>query len=155
MYLEDTKGMRGMFKRLRLSRNWLLVAVVLSLLALAPMGLVTGNDPYFQTITAPAVTLLQSNLLSNLARPNWDYPGEFMLAANLTSVANYFCFVLKQINPSGTKTQNYKVIGSASRLYLVSLVIRLFYLFYLKTGTNADADPQAGKVYNMRRVAAL
>lgn len=141
MRLEDTKGMRVRVKRLRFRRIGLLIIIILALASLAPMELASEIHSYFQVITAPADVLLQSNLFVDLTRPNFDYPGEFMLAANLNPVANYFGFAIKQLNQSVAKSLSCKVIGTILRLHLVSLVILLFYIFYLNSGTTADADP--------------
>jgi hypothetical protein len=144
-----------LLQRLRLCRIGLLIVIVLGLLSLAPMELLTEINSYFQIITVPADTLLQSNLFVDLTRPNFDYPGEFMLAANLAPNANYFGFVLKQVNQKVAKSQNCKVIGATLRLHIVSLVILLFYIFYLNSRTAADADPLAGKWFKNRKVEAL
>jgi hypothetical protein len=144
-----------LLQRLRLCRPGLLIVTALSLLLLAPMELLTELDSYLQIIATPADTLFQSNLLVDLTRPNLNYPGELMLAAKLAPVANYFSFVLKQVNLSIVKFQSCKVMGIILRLHLGSLVILLFYIFYLNSRTATDADSLAGKRFNIRKAEAF
>jgi len=122
------------------------VAVLLSLCALAPLELVADINSYFQTTTAPVGTILQSQFKLNLARQNFDYPGDFLLAANLVPVANYFCDVLKQVNLNGVKTKDFKVIGKSPQLHLASTAILMFYIFYRNSRTTSEEDPLWGGI---------
>jgi hypothetical protein len=131
--------------KLRFCRMWLLIVVMAGLATLTPLELLTEYHSYLQTGTASAMTLFQADPHYNLARPHWAYPSEFMLAVNWAPVANYFCFGLKLLNLNGVKAKNLKVIGNVRRLHLVSLVILLFYIFYLNSRTTADGDPGVKK----------
>jgi hypothetical protein len=133
--------------KLRICRTVLFVAVILSLLTLAPLSLVVDTS-YSQISVTFLGAILKQNLRTNpAARPNFDYPGELMLAANLVPVANYFCFALKQVLFNGGKTKDYKVIGSSLRLYLVKAVIFMFYIFYRNSRTGSEEDSRLCERY--------
>ncbi|MGD9154193.1 MAG: hypothetical protein PVG90_01640 [Bacillota bacterium] len=132
-------------QRLRFCRIWLLIVVMVGLVTLEPLESLGEHQSDFQISTVAALRLSQSDRHYNPDRPHWDYPDEFMLAANWTAVANYSCFGLKPFNLNGVKAKNSKVLGKARRLHLVSLVILLFYIFYLNSRTTAEADPLGKK----------
>ncbi|HEY8463124.1 MAG TPA: hypothetical protein VIM29_03755 [Bacillota bacterium] len=122
-------------------RRLLLIAVIFGLFALAPLGLVSDLNGYFQSSTAPINIILQSGLKFNLARPNFDYPGELLLAVNLVPAVDYFGDALKPISLNGIKTQDFKVIGTSRQLILVSVIILWFYIFYRNSRTSSEEDP--------------
>jgi hypothetical protein len=129
-------------KRLCFYQTVLLVIVIFSLLVLAPLGLVAEFDSFLLSTAASVSVILQSNLQMNMAaRSNIAYPGEFLLAASLVPVANYFCFALKQVLFNGGRTRDYKVIGASLRLHLGSAVIFMFYIFYRNSRTASEEDP--------------
>jgi hypothetical protein len=142
----DCSAMNVTVMRLRSYRSWLLLTVIMGLLILAPLDLLTELNSYYQLLAVPSVTA--ANLHNNLARPDWEYPGELMMAANLAPVANYFGFALKSVGLGIAETQKLKALGTARRLYRVSLVIMLFFIFYHISRTTADADPLAGEGFN-------
>jgi hypothetical protein len=115
------------------------------LLSLAPLDLLMELNTYLKLEAALSVTSYQENLHYNLDRPDLEHPGEFMMAANLIPVADYFSFALKTAGHCIVKVNSLKVLGTAWRLYLLSLVIMLFYFFYHNSRTTADADPLAKK----------
>lgn len=127
--------------KLWLGRPVLLLAVLLSLFALAPLELVADINAYFHTTAASAGTIFLTQYKLNLARQNADYPGDFIMAANLVPVANYFCYGLKKINFIGIKTKDFKVIGKSPQLHLAATVILMFYFFYHNSRTTSEEEP--------------
>lgn len=116
------------------------------MLTLAPLDLLTELNCYYQHRTASSETSCQANLYNNFVRHDLEHPGEFMLTANLAPAANYFSLAFKALSPGIVKIKNLKMLGTARRLYLVSLVIMLFFIFYHNSRTTADADPLRVKI---------
>jgi hypothetical protein len=119
------------------------------LAAIAPLGLAFENNSYWHEATA-ADKIARPYLRLDLARPTFDYPGEFLLAVNLTPGADYFTFAIKQVGQYVVKAGGFKKTRTGIRLYLVSLVILLFYIFYLNSRTTSEADPDPsgwGKIF--------
>jgi hypothetical protein len=114
--------------------------MVVLLAAIAPLGLAFENNFYWQEITT-ADQIARPYLRLDLARSTFDYPGEFLLAGNLTSGTDYFSCAIKQVGQSVIKASGLKKTRTGKRLYLVSLVILLFYIFYLNSRTTSEADP--------------